>query len=91
MTFSYLNPKCEARPNKWGGCSVYALENISKDELVSLWGGKVIRRDDLDPSMPRFTERVLQAPQVLVRRLTPIIATSRTAIVRECYISVVKQ
>jgi len=65
MTFSYLNPKCEARPNKWGGCSVYALENISKDELVSLWGGKVIRRDELDPSMPRFTERVLQMDEDL--------------------------
>lgn len=65
MTFSYLNPKCEARPNKWGGCSVYALENISKDELVSLWGGKIIRKDELDPSMPRFTERVLQMDEDL--------------------------
>ena len=65
MTFSYLNPKCEARPNKWGGCSVYALENISKDELVSLWGGKIIRRDELDPSMPRFTERVVQMDEDL--------------------------
>ncbi len=65
MTFSYLNPKCEARPNKWGGCSVYALENISKDELVSLWGGKIIRKEELDPSMPRFTERVLQMDEGL--------------------------
>jgi SET domain-containing protein len=65
MTFSYLNPKCEARPNKWGGCSVYALEDISKDELISLWGGKIIRRDELDPSMPRFTERVLQMDEDL--------------------------
>ena len=65
MTFSYLHPKCEARPNTWGGCSVYAIENISKDELVSLWGGKVIRRDELDPSMPRFTPRVLQMDEDL--------------------------
>jgi SET domain-containing protein len=65
MTNSYLNPKCEARPHPEGGCGVFALENIYKDELVSLWGGRMIRKDELDPSMPRFTQRVLQVDEDL--------------------------
>ncbi len=65
MTFSYLNQKCEARELKEGGCGVFAIENINKDELVSLWGGKIIRKDELDPTMPRFTQRILQMDEEL--------------------------
>ncbi len=65
MTYSYLNPKCEARDLTEGGCGVFARERISKDELVSLWGGKIIRKEELDPSMPRFTQRVLQMDEDL--------------------------
>jgi len=38
---------------------------IAKDELVSLWGGRIIHKDELDPSMPRFTQRVLQLDEDL--------------------------
>jgi hypothetical protein len=38
---------------------------IAKDELVSLWGGRIVRKDELDPSMPRFTQRVLQMDEEL--------------------------
>lgn len=65
MTFSYLNPKCEARDHAEGGCGVFALEKILKGELVSLWGGKIVRRDELDSAMPRFTQRVLQVDEDL--------------------------
>lgn len=65
MTFSYLNPKCEAREHNEGGCGVFALEKISKDELISLWGGKIIHKNELDPTMPRFTQRVLQMDEDL--------------------------
>jgi SET domain-containing protein len=59
-TFSYLNPKCEARTHIEGGCGVFAIAFIPKGELVSLWGGRIVRKNDLDPSMPRFSQRVLQ-------------------------------
>lgn len=65
MTHSYLNPKCEARPNARGGCGVYALAPIQKGELVSLWGGTIIPESRLDRSMPRFTERVIQVDEGL--------------------------
>ena len=49
MTFSYLNPKCEARDLAEGGCGVFACDKIMKDDLISLWGGKIVRRDELVP------------------------------------------
>jgi SET domain-containing protein len=64
-SLSHLNSKCEARNHPAGGCGVFALEKIFKDELVSLWGGKIIRKDELDPSMPRFTQRVIQIDEDL--------------------------
>ncbi len=63
--YSYLNPKCEARPHPRGGCGVFARENLSKGELASLWGGRIVRKSELDPAMPRFTERVLQVDEDL--------------------------
>lgn len=65
MTSSYLNPKCQSRPKRVSGCGVYAIAPIAKGELVSLWGGIVIHKDQLDPSMPRFTERVIQIDEDL--------------------------
>ena len=65
QSFSYLNSKCEARDHAKGGCGVFANAAISKGELVSLWGGRIVRKDELNPSMPRFTERVLQMDEDL--------------------------
>ena len=64
MNHSYLNPKCEAR-KKRNLCSVYTREFIAQGESVSLWGGAVIHKNDLDLSMPRFTERVIQIDEDL--------------------------
>lgn len=64
-SFSYLNPKCEARDHAEGGCGVFALETIGKGELVSVWGGRIIHKDQLNPSMQRFTQRVLQIDEKL--------------------------
>lgn len=63
--FSYLNPKCEARDHPEGGCGVFANDMIPNGELVSLWGGRIVRKDELDPSMLRFTQRVLQLDENL--------------------------
>ncbi len=62
---SYLNPKCENREHSAGGCGVFAVTAIARDELVSLWGGRIITREELDPSMPRFTQRILQLDEDL--------------------------
>jgi SET domain-containing protein len=64
-SYSYLNSKCEARDHTEGGCGVFATAMIAKDELVSLWGGRIVRKDELVPSMPRFTQRVLQMDEDL--------------------------
>lgn len=64
-SFSYLNPKCEARDHAGGGCGVFAASFIAKGELVSLWGGSIVHKDELDPSMPFFTQRVLQVDEDL--------------------------
>lgn len=65
MALSYLNPKCEAREHAEGGCGVFARKSISQGELISLWGGTIVHRDQLDPEMPRFTQRVLQIDEEL--------------------------
>jgi uncharacterized protein len=64
-SLSYLNPKCEARDHVDGGCGVFTKSTILKGELVSLWGGRIIHKDELDPGMPRFTQRVLQVDEDL--------------------------
>lgn len=65
MSFSYLNPKCESREHAEGGCGVFARKSIHQGELISLWGGTIVKRDQLDPGMPRFTQRVLQVDEDL--------------------------
>lgn len=39
--------------------------SIQKGELISIWGGDIVAKDRLDPSMPRFTQRVLQIDENL--------------------------
>ncbi len=65
QSFSYLSPKCEARDHAEDGCGVFAKIMIAKGELVSMWGGRIIHKDELDPSMPRFTQRALQIDEDL--------------------------
>lgn len=78
-TPSYLNPKCEARHYESGGCAVFALERIYRNELVSLWGGTIAHKNDLDPSMPRFTQRVVQIEEDLY------IVTGETPEPNDCF------
>ena len=65
QTYSYLNDKCESQETPRGGCGVYARSVIAMGELVCMWGGHVSARSSLDPTMPRFTERVLQIEEDL--------------------------
>ena len=65
QSFSYLNPKCEARDRADDGCGVFAIAIISAGELVSLWGGRIVQQDEIDSSMPRFTQRMIQIDEGL--------------------------
>lgn len=62
MSFSYINPKCQARKSEYG-CAVFAVVPIPKGELISIWGGSIVHKSQLDPAMPRFTQRVLQVDE----------------------------
>src|SRR5512143_553870 len=59
--YSYLSPKAESRPNPIkGNCGIFCREPIAKDEIVVIWGGRVLTADEIDPHMPNFTQQVLQ-------------------------------
>ncbi len=59
--FSYLSPKVENRPHaEKGDCGVFCREPIAKDEIVAMWGGRVIPAGELDRNMPNFTQQILQ-------------------------------
>lgn len=59
--YSYLSPKTESRPHpQKGNCGVFAAAPIRKGELISLWGGRIVGADQIDPSMPNFTQQILQ-------------------------------
>jgi len=64
--YSYLTDKVENRehPDK-GGCGIYAIQPIARGELLTLWGGRIVHADELDPDMPNFTQRVLQIEEDL--------------------------
>ena len=58
---SHLNPKCDSGVfEEKGGCGVFAREPIKKGELLALFGGRIAARDEIDPNIPHFTQRVLQ-------------------------------
>ncbi|MEW6402925.1 MAG: SET domain-containing protein-lysine N-methyltransferase [Chloroflexota bacterium] len=64
--FSYLSPKCEARATgEKGGCGVFAREPIQKDDIICVWGGRVVTEAELDPNMPNFNQRILQIDEGL--------------------------
>jgi len=59
--YSYLSPKLESRSHPMkGGCGVFAREPIDKDEIVVMWGGRVLTAGEIDLGMPNFTQQVLQ-------------------------------
>jgi uncharacterized protein len=59
--FSYLSPKLESRPHpEKGDCGVFCREPVAQDEIVALWGGKILSASEIDPEMPNFTQQVLQ-------------------------------
>jgi uncharacterized protein len=63
---SYLNPKCASGMfEEKGGCGIFAREPIKKNELLCLWGGKVVTEAEIDYNMKNLTQRVLQIDENL--------------------------
>src|SRR5512143_496584 len=59
--YSYLSPKLESRPHPVKGvCGIFCREPVAKDEVVVVWGGKVLTAAELDRDMPNFTQQILQ-------------------------------
>ncbi len=59
--YSYLSPKVESRPHPTKGvCGIFCREPIARDEIVVLWGGRILTADEVDRDMPNFTQQVLQ-------------------------------
>ncbi|NWG08433.1 MAG: SET domain-containing protein [Chloroflexi bacterium] len=63
---SYLSPKCRTGAfEEKGGYGVFARERIRKGEVVSMWGGRILTEQELDHSIPDFTQRVIQVEEGL--------------------------
>ena len=59
--YSYLSPKLETRPHAIkGDCGVFCREPIARDEIVALWGGRILAAGEIDRDMPNFTQQILQ-------------------------------
>lgn len=64
--YSHLSPKLEVSPfPEKGGYGIVAREPILKGELLVLWGGRTVTAEELDTSIPHFTQRVLQIEEGL--------------------------
>lgn len=61
QSFSYLNPKVEMRhfPQK-GSYGLFAIEPIHKDELLAMWGGRVVGYEEYETLNPFYKSHGLQ-------------------------------
>jgi uncharacterized protein len=74
--YSYLSPKVERRPNPAkGNCGVFCVAPIARDEVVVMWGGKVLHASEIDRNMPNFTQEILQIDDELYLE-TPVMEPS---------------
>lgn len=63
---SYLSPKCQVGAfEEKGGCAVFACEPIRQGEVISMWGGRIVTGQELDRSLPDFTQRIVQVEEGL--------------------------
>ena len=63
---SYLSPKCQVGAfEEKGGCAVFACEPIRQGEVISMWGGRIVTEQELDRSLPDFTQRIVQVEERL--------------------------
>jgi SET domain-containing protein len=70
-SYSYLSPKLEVRPSPYRGpFGVFAKAFIQKDELLAMWGGRVVTREQLEQLSDLLQSLSLQIDESLY--LVPI-------------------
>lgn len=58
---SYLNPKIEMRPlTQKGRFGLFAVQPIQKDELLAMWGGRVVGYEEYEQLSPFYKSHGLQ-------------------------------
>lgn len=62
-TDSYLTPKAEARSKANGQMGIYARERIGRDEIVAVWGGEILSRDEMEALPERARQHVMQVEE----------------------------
>jgi SET domain-containing protein len=62
-TDSYLTPKAEARRKPNGQMGIFAREPIARDEIVSVWGGEILTRAQVQQLPERLQQYVMQVEQ----------------------------
>ncbi len=61
----YLSPKATARLKSHREYGVYAVEPISKDELLAMWGGEVVTQENFETLPERLRRLSIQVEENL--------------------------
>ncbi len=59
-TDSYLSPKAEPRAKANGQMGIFAREPIASGEIVSVWGGEILTRAELEELPERYQHYAMQ-------------------------------
>lgn len=62
-TDSYLTPKARAQSTPNGQMGVFARERIGKGEIVAIWGGEILSRDEIEALPERARQHVMQVEE----------------------------
>ncbi len=62
-TDSYLTPKAEARRKPNGQMGIFAREPIAQDEIVSVWGGEILTRAQVQQLPQDLQHYVMQVEE----------------------------
>ncbi len=60
---SYLTAKCEVRVRGEGHKGVYAREPIARDEVISVWGGQIMTRAEIEKLPPEIRRLSMQVEE----------------------------
>ncbi|MGB8646642.1 MAG: SET domain-containing protein [Anaerolineae bacterium] len=62
-TVSYLSPKCEVRAKGHGHNGVYSNQTIARDEVISVWGGQIMSRAQIEQLPPEIRRLSMQVEE----------------------------
>lgn len=60
---SFLSAKCQARPIGKGHRGVFAVKPIKKDEVIAVWGGEIMTRDQFSRLPEEYRRLTLQVEE----------------------------